>query len=93
MVFIEQSSLTTDQELTQTLTHRNTRCFDMKHLANQMGSIEDIKCTLKNNRWSLEDLQKSLDDEINTKQPRLTVIKMIESAIKRQLPKTTDQMV
>jgi len=57
----------------------------MKHLANQMGNIDDIKCSIKHNKHSLADLEAALLDEKSRPQPRQTVIKLLESNIKKAL--------
>lgn len=55
----------------------------MRHLINQMGSVDDIRSSLKSSCHSLADLHAALDNEKSKKAPRQTVIKMIEAKIKR----------
>lgn len=62
----------------------------MKYLLNQLGSVDDIRCSLEllnpKNHQDIESvlkyLQSSIDDEKQNKN-RATVIRMIKSKIKK----------
>ncbi len=54
----------------------------MKYLINRLGSVDDIRCSLKFSH-SLEDLESALTDENSKPEPRITVVKMLETSIKR----------
>ena len=56
----------------------------MKHLINQLGNIDDIRCSLKNNSYTLAALEEALENENSKEQPRQTVIKLLETNIKRK---------
>lgn len=55
----------------------------MSHLINQLGSLDDIRISLKLNNYSLAALEAALKDETSKTQPRMTVISLIESTIKK----------
>lgn len=56
----------------------------MKHLINQMGNIDDIRCAMRNSSHTLADVEAALEDELNKPQPRQTVVKMLKFNIKRR---------
>ncbi|AHM62333.1 hypothetical protein D770_20420 [Flammeovirgaceae bacterium 311] len=53
-------------------------------LPNQMGSVDDIRTTLKGSGWSIDKLEAAMKDENSKDTPRKTVVKLLESAIKRK---------
>lgn len=48
-----------------------------KHLVNQMGSVDDIRCSLKNGGHTYDDLVEAYRNESAKESPRLTVLKML----------------
>lgn len=57
----------------------------MKHLINQLGNIDDIKCSLRNSsKYTLADMEAALENENSKEKPRQTVIKLLETNINRK---------
>lgn len=60
----------------------------MEHLLNQMGSVEDIRCTLKHGAC-LYDIKRAIENELEN-QNRATVIKMLEVAERKEVKRISE---